>query len=43
MDADIVADINPYQVPKLESSLQGEFYIDRDMILDAIQHVSSIN
>ena len=43
MDADIVADINPYQVPKLESSLQGDFYIDRDMILDAIQHASSFN
>lgn len=43
LDVDMVADINPYQVPKFVSLLQGEFYIDEDMILDAIKHVSSFN
>ncbi|MFA5835412.1 MAG: hypothetical protein WC837_00515 [Bellilinea sp.] len=43
LDVDIVADINPYQVPKFVSLLQSEFYIDGDMILDAIKHVSSFN
>jgi hypothetical protein len=43
MDADLVADIQPHQVLPLVVSLEGEFYIDADMILDAIQHHSSFN
>jgi hypothetical protein len=43
MDADLVAEIKPEQVSSLVSSLEGEFYIDADMILDAIQHTSSFN
>jgi hypothetical protein len=43
MDADLVADIKPGQVPSLVEALQAEFYIDAEMILDAIQHTSSFN
>jgi hypothetical protein len=43
MDADIVAEIKPEQVSFLIASLQDEFYIDAEMILDAIQHTSSFN
>jgi hypothetical protein len=43
MDADMVADIKPAQVSLLVASLEGEFYIDAEMILDAIQHTSSFN
>ena len=43
MDADLVADIKPQQVLPLVASLEGEFHIDADMILDAIQHNSSFN
>lgn len=43
MDADLVADINSQQVSPLVESLESEFYIDADMILDAIQHNSSFN
>ena len=43
MDADLVADIKPQQVLPLVESLEAEFYIDADMILDAIQHNSSFN
>ena len=43
MDADLVADIQPHQVLPLVASLEDEFYIDVDMILDAIQHNGSFN
>lgn len=43
MDADLVADIKPQQVLPLVECLEGEFYVDADMILDAIQHNSSFN
>ena len=43
MDADLVADIKPEQVPSLFASLEGEFYIDIEMILDAIQYHGSFN
>ncbi len=43
MDADLVADIKPEQVPSLVASLEGEFYIDIEMILDAIQYHGSFN
>jgi hypothetical protein len=43
MDADIVAEIKPDQVSSLVASLHDEFYIDANMILDAIQHTTSFN
>jgi hypothetical protein len=43
MDADLVADIKPQQVLPLVEFLESEFYIDSDMILDAIQHNNSFN
>lgn len=43
MDADLVADIKPEQVPPLVALLEDEFYIDADMIQDAIQYNSSFN
>jgi len=43
MDADLVADIKPDQISALATSLEGEFYIDGEMILDAILHTSSFN
>lgn len=43
MDADLVADIQPQQVLPLVASLESEFYIDADMMQDAIQHNSSFN
>jgi hypothetical protein len=43
MDADVVADINPSQVPSLVGLLQKEFYISSDMIMEAIRHTSSFN
>ena len=43
MDADLVADIKPEQVLSLVASLESEFYIDSEMILDAIQYTSSFN
>ena len=43
MDVDLVADITPAQVPALVAALENEFYIDADMILDAIQYFSSFN
>ncbi|MBP8856582.1 MAG: hypothetical protein KBG60_01090 [Anaerolineaceae bacterium] len=43
MDADLVADIHPSQVPALVSALEGEFFTDAEMIQDAVEHVSSFN
>lgn len=43
MDADLVADIKSDQVFPLVTLLESEFYIDADMIQDAIQQNSSFN
>lgn len=43
MDADLVADIQPSQIPSLVTLLGDEFYISAEMILDAIQHTSNFN
>lgn len=43
MDADLIADIQPSQIALLVSALEGEFYIDGEMILGAIEHASSFN
>jgi hypothetical protein len=42
-DADVVADIHMEHVVLLTHSLQNEYYIDADMIRDAIRHKSSFN
>ena len=43
VDTDIVADIHPESVDELTKLLEGEFYINPGMILDAIEHQSSFN
>ena len=42
-DIDIVADIKPVQVDSLVKAFEGEFYIDADMVQDAIKYRSSFN
>lgn len=43
MDGDLVADMKPEQVLRLTEILQDEFYIDSDMIFDAIVRRGSFN
>jgi hypothetical protein len=43
MDVDVIANIKPTQVASLVTAFEDEFYIDAEMILDAIQHASSFN
>ena len=43
LDVDIIADIKSEQVSDIFDSLNEEFYIDIEMIQDAIQHQSSFN
>lgn len=43
LDTDLVADLRSEQVTPLVEMLQHDFYIDREVILDAIQHQSSFN
>jgi hypothetical protein len=43
LDVDIVADIKPEQASTVSENLRGEFYVDPEMILDAIQKQSSFN
>lgn len=43
LDADLVADIKSEQVASMEELLKREFYIDADMINNAILHKSSFN
>ncbi len=42
-DIDIVADIKPVQVSSLVKAFEGEFYIDADMLQEAIKCHSSCN
>lgn len=42
-DSDIVAEMRREHLQSFVSSLQDEFYIDEEMIADAIQHNSSFN
>ncbi len=42
-DVDLVADIRPPHVQAITSALTGEFYIDADMIYEAIQARASFN
>ncbi len=43
LDADIVADIYSNQIKPLKSKLEKEYYIDENMIKDAIRNSSSFN
>ncbi len=43
LDVDLVADIKPSHISSLVALFENEFYIDADMILDAIQRTSSFN
>ena len=43
MDVDIVADIKKQHVSKLKEKLDEKYYIDEDMILRAINNLSSFN
>jgi hypothetical protein len=43
MDIDIVADIKTLHIPDLKKQLENEFYIDEDMIRDAVNRMSSFN
>jgi len=42
-DADIVAEMRLEHLPSFVAALQGEFYLDDEMIADAIWHNSSFN
>lgn len=42
-DVDLVADLRPNHVDALTSKLAGEFYVDADMIREALQRRSSFN
>ena len=43
MDIDIIADIQPFHIPRLKKQLENEFYIDENMIQEAINQLSSFN
>jgi hypothetical protein len=42
-DSDIIADLKTEHIPLLMAALQDEFYMDDEMIADAITHHSSFN
>ena len=42
-DVDLVADLKPEHVAPLVAALSGEFYVDDQMIRDALAHASSFN
>jgi len=42
-DIDMELNLNPTHIDELVHSLKNEYYIDRDMILDAIKHKISFN
>jgi hypothetical protein len=43
MDIDIVANIQSFHISHLKHNLESEFYIDEDMIKEAIDRLSSFN
>jgi len=43
LDVDIIAEIKPEQVSDIYENLREEFYVDSEMILNAIQKQSSFN
>ena len=42
-DSDIIAEMRPEHIQPFVSALQDEFFIDEEMIADAVQHNSSFN
>ena len=42
-DVDMVFNLDPKHVDELVNSLKSQYYIDKDMILEALQHRSSFN
>lgn len=43
LDVDLVADVKPHHVRLLVKRLEAEYYIDEEMLLEAIQRQSSCN
>ena len=43
MDVDVIADLKVTHIPRLKQILENEYYIDEDMIADAIRTNSSFN
>jgi hypothetical protein len=43
MDVDIVADMDVHHIPALTQHLENDYYIDEDMIKEAIRNKSSFN
>jgi len=43
MDVDVIADLKVTHIPRLKQILKNEYYIDEDMIADAIRTNSSFN
>lgn len=42
-DSDVITEMRPEHIQPFVKALQGEFFIDEEMIADAIQHNSSFN
>jgi len=42
-DSDVIAEMHPKHIQPFVLALQDEFYIDKEMIADSIQHNSSFN
>ena len=42
-DSDIVAAMNASHIPPFVAALEGEFYVDEEMIAEAVSHQSSFN
>lgn len=42
-DADIIAELHPGHIAALIAALQDEFYVDAEMIAEAVSHYSSFN
>lgn len=43
LDVDLVADLHAEHIQPLVQQLQGSFYIDADMVREAVEHQSSFN
>ena len=43
MDVDVIADLKVTHIPRLKQILENEYYIDAEMIADAIRTNSSFN
>lgn len=43
LDVDLVADIKPEHAAAMEEALQADFYIDKEMILEAVERQTAFN